>query len=104
MVSFFLKSVEHNSKASTKFEAATPPRFDYDEQSVTDLDEVRDELKGISRQMANHLEMQTHSLRNEFKSDMQILMQQFLNHLNVSSPQPAQQHYHDPRPDENMSS
>ena len=38
------------------------------------------------------------------KSDMQILMQQFLNHLNVSSPQPAQQHYHDPRPDENMSS
>ena len=76
----------------------------YDEQSVTDLDEVRDELKGISRQMANHLEMQTHSLRNEFKSDMQILMQQFLNHLNVSSAQPAQQHYHDPRPDENMSS
>ena len=87
-VSFFLKSVDFK-KAKAKFCLATPVTSDaeFEEHTVSDMDEVKDELRAVSNRMQATLAYQTESIRQEFKSDLREMMMQFAKIMN--SPEPS---------------
>ena len=92
-VSFFLQSVKHNMGTPLKFKLANPRHaddVDFEDQTVSDIDEVRYEIKGLARTLDEAMAASNKRVREEMQFDMRNMMEQLVQVLR--SPEQPQQH------------
>ena len=106
-VSFFLQSVKYNTGTPLKFRLATPNQgdVDFEDQTVSDIDEVRDEIKGLARNIDHAIASRDKQIREEMRYDMGKMMEQLVQVLrSPEAPAQQQQHHHQAYPDQAFSS